>query len=363
MKNLFYFIAIFLLAGCAGTPHYEVSVALDGVEGEKTFILGKYQEGEWRDVDSVTTLTGAFSFQGQVDYPELFYLKVKGQRTGLSFFVENAQIEIKGNVDSLAVAQVQGSKTQVEYDAYHEKMREQSSELRRVYNLSLKAKSEGDETLWAELDKKRMEIYEEMQSFRRDYSKNNPASYVAPVILMQLMYQLSQDELKEALGLMDENLQKTSMVQKMQDYIQQQENVAVGKIAPDFTQADPEGHAVKLSDLRGKFLLVDFWASWCGPCRKENPNVVAVYNDYKDKGFDVLGVSLDKSKDDWLKAVEEDQLSWTQVSDLKSWKNEVAQQYVVKSVPSNFLLDKDGVIIAKNLRGDELRAKIAELLD
>ena len=137
----------------------------------------------------------------------------------------------------------------------------------------------------------------------------------------------------------------------------------LGGQAPDFTQASPEGEEIKLSDFRGKVLLVDFWASWCGPCRRENPHVVSLYKKYKDQGFEILGVSLDNNRDRWLKAIAKDQLEWHHVSDLKGWKNAVAKMYNVSSIPHTILLDAEGKIIARNLRGNRLERKLEELFD
>ena len=148
------------------------------------------------------------------------------------------------------------------------------------------------------------------------------------------------------------------------DMLEKVKAVSIGAIAPDFTQNDTEGKPVSLASFRGKYVLIDFWASWCGPCRAENPHVVKAFNEYKDKNFTILGVSLDQpnAKDKWLKAIADDGLTWTQVSDLKFWKNEAAALYAVRAIPQNFLLDPQGKIIAKNLRGDALAAKLAEVI-
>lgn len=143
--------------------------------------------------------------------------------------------------------------------------------------------------------------------------------------------------------------------------IEKLRRLAVGSAAPEISLPDPEGNIVQLSSLKGSYVLIDFWAAWCGPCRKENPNVVRLYNKYHDQGFEVYGVSLDREKQDWIKAIQDDGLTWTQVSDLKYFQSEAARDYNVNAIPATFLLDKDGNIIGKNLRGKLLEDKLAEL--
>lgn len=149
----------------------------------------------------------------------------------------------------------------------------------------------------------------------------------------------------------------------VQEELNRAMRLMTGAVAPDFAQATPDGKELKLSALRGKYILLDFWASWCGPCRRENPNVVRMYEEYKDKGFDILSISLDNAKDRWLQAIEQDKLTWKHVSDLKGWQNEVAQLYEVQGIPKTFLIDPQGKIVATDLRGPSLEAKLKELLD
>lgn len=146
------------------------------------------------------------------------------------------------------------------------------------------------------------------------------------------------------------------------DMVDKMKTLAIGQVAPEISLPNPEGKVVPLSSLRGKYVLVDFWAKWCGPCRKENPNIVRAYNQYKDKGFTVYGVSLDRTKDDWLQGIREDGLTWTHVSDLKFWQSEAAKTYNITAIPFSLLLDPDGKIIAKNLRGQALDDKLEEVL-
>jgi peroxiredoxin len=210
------------------------------------------------------------------------------------------------------------------------------------------------------------EIYERKRKQRlTTYVKQHPD---APASL---------DSLKEAVGPVPDYSEATQLYNSLSSavrntpagkaYSEQLELIkliAVGAQAPNFTQQTPDGRQVSLADYRGKYVLVDFWASWCGPCRAENPNVTKIYNEYKAKNFDILGVSLDneKAREKWLKAIQDDQLAWTQVSDLKGWSNQVALLYRVQAIPQNFLVDPSGKIVATNLHGEELKTTLAQFI-
>jgi peroxiredoxin len=212
------------------------------------------------------------------------------------------------------------------------------------------------------------DLYQEYQKLRGvkidEFIRQHPASLVSAYVFYRFFsYRLTPDEIRSNITLLDSSLLNTQYVKTLQELAETLEIVDVGKPAPDFSLNTPDGNTVNFSDKLGKgYVLLDFWAAWCGPCRRENPNVVRVFNKYKDKGFDVFGVSLDHSKEAWVKAIEKDSLIWTHVSDLKYWESAPAKIYGVRAIPSNFLIDKNGVIVAKNLRGENLDELLSKYL-
>ncbi len=197
-----------------------------------------------------------------------------------------------------------------------------------------------------------------------DFIKKNPNSIVSLFAMnMYAMIEIENPiEVEKAIHLLDDSLQKAGEVIELSQKVESYKKIMVGQPAPLITQADTSGKIISLEDLKGKYVLIDFWASWCKPCRAKNPFLLRLYNEYKDKDFTILGVSLDSYKEPWIKAINEDHLSWLQISDLRGWKNEAAEVYNIFSVPQNYLLDKNGIIIAKNLSDKSLLEKLNKIL-
>jgi len=361
MKNLtFLTILALALFSCSG-PSFEISGTIDECP-EGIVLLEQRIDGEWITLDSAAIADGFFTLDGQVEIPDVYYISIIGKGGKGMLFLENSDISFSSHVDSLYTATIKGSDVQDEYKEFNDELEKIVSGVRDLYGKYREALASGDEVLAAALEEEVDAAYEKIDEYQASYIAGNPASFIAPQILNNIHYGMEGVEIEEYLNKFDPALSASSVVKTLTKRVEVLKSVAVGKVAPNFTQNDVEGNPVSLSSLRGNYLLIDFWAAWCGPCRRENPNVVAAYNKYHDKGFDVLGVSLDQSRQDWLMAIAYDGLTWTQVSDVKGWGNEAAQLYGISSIPSNLLLDPEGKIIYKNLRGEDLHTELEKLL-
>jgi len=329
-------------------PNYEVTGKIDGAEGV-TFILQKTVAGKIIQLGSAKVTNGAFKITGgSVVYPEMVSLVTLDKKRGLSFFLENSSVTITGRLDSLNDARITGSKTQDEYS---------------VLNASMKPLIEKLTRLTIEYRTANEAIMKEMRSIQKEFVLNNPNSFATPNILRSMVNEMKPNEIEEIITAMNPEVANTQTVADIKANIMSKKSVDIGQKAPDFTLNDVNGHPVKLSSKVGsKLLLIDFWAAWCGPCRRENPNVVKVFNEFKSKGFDIFGVSLDRTRAEWIKAIATDDLRWTHVSDLQYFNCTAAKLYAVNAIPANFLLDQNGIIIAKNIRGEDLYNKVKELL-
>lgn len=365
MKKLIYLplVALFLWSCSSSGPKFVIN---GNIAGSDTimFYLQKREAGKLVSIDSAISKKGKFKLKGKgVDYPQQVWLVAGNTRKRIPFFLENSEISINGTLDSLYKADIIGSKTQSEYKSLIDANKPLTDAYNNLYSQYQAANQSGDTAKIAMIERRGDSLQTEMIKLQKDFVMNNPSSYVTPSIIQDLSYELDATQLGSMLNNLDTSIARLPQVKTLQDRVNAMKAVSVGQKAPDFTMNDANGNPVSLSSKFGpKLLLVDFWASWCGPCRQENPNVVNVYNKFHKKGFDVFGVSLDQDKNNWLKAIADDKLAWTHVSDLQYWNNAAAKLYAVNSIPSNFLLDQNGTIVGRNLRGEDLEKKVSEVL-
>lgn len=302
---------------------------------------------------------GGFTLKGAVPEPGLYYITL-GKEQPQHIYLENKPIRISGSKKEIRNIKVEGSSAHNDFVQFRNTFNPLIAELNGKAALMERA-----------LDEKRRDQHmREVDSLTRltqaevkKFVTSKPNSYVSPFVMF-VTAQLSDDPfaMEQQFNQLSEEVRSSNIGKSLAAFIAYNKVGAVGTDAMDFTQADVDGKQVSLSSFKGKYVLVDFWASWCKPCREENPNVVKAYNKFNAKNFTILGVSLDQTKDAWVNAIRKDGLTWTNVSDLQFWNNAAAQLYHVQGIPQNFLIDPNGKIIARNLRGAALDAKLCELL-
>jgi peroxiredoxin len=328
--------------------------------------------------DSVQPQNGSYKFSGELFEPILARLRVKyaetspgkrpilnSRRDMTSIFLESGK-QRASSVDSFSNIKVKKSKAHDSYVALNKSVKPFDDQLPPLYALYADARKANNKKEMERLEGEfeRIDAEKKEQVFA-EFVKTKPGSPIVVYALQQYAgWDVDADKVEPLFNRLSNKVKSYPSAISLKENIDIAKKTGIGRFAMEFTQDDTLGKAVSLSAFKGKFVLIDFWASWCGPCRAENPNVVRVFNKHKDNNFHIIGISLDRpgQKEKWLKAIHDDGLAWTQLSDLKFWDNEVAKQYGIRAIPQNLLLDPEGKIIAKNVRGEELEKKVDEVI-
>ncbi len=373
MKKLVFILFIPLFTLGQSKDGFLIKGTFSGLKDSTTVFLMNPNDGKTVATDMAKN--GTFTLRGNLADPSLLQLGFGGHQEGLELFIQNDVVTITGDADKIMETKIKGSVLQEDFIAFRQQIVVPYIDKLRPLGAAIKVETDTrkKDSLVNEYNAYRIKALDATSTFTR----NKPFSPVSSLVLAVMMPGMeSVTDLENRYNQLQAAAKKGYYARAIEKAISdtkaaqaqaqaQAQAVQVGQIgtqAIDFTQKDVDGKAITLSSFRGKYVLVDFWASWCRPCRMENPNVVNAYNQYKNKNFTVLGVSLDQVKPNWVQAIQADNLTWTHVSDLQYWNNAVAQLYHIGSIPANILIDPNGKIIGRDLRGEDLNRKLNELL-
>ena len=345
---------------------YEISGSVEGVEDGKQVYLHKHTlNSRPVPVDTTEVKNEKFSFKGKVEEPHLHYLFVQDVQAPLPFIVEEGNIEMEVYKDSIGLSKLSGTPSNDDLAAYIANSSNLRGKVKAIREQVEQAKQQGDQVSMNTLNETYVEIIEEGKNYDHDFVKSNPDSHMSVLIMEQMLGTNSKtpEDISPLYDSLSVAVKETEAGKALGAKLKEATRLTTGAKAPEFSGPTPEGGVIALKETLEKVTIVDFWAAWCKPCRVENPNLVALYKEYDDKGLNILGVSLDRKAEDWKKAIEQDSLTWNHVSNLQHWNDPIAKLYNIRSIPATYLLDSEGKIIAKDLRGQALYDKVAELLN
>lgn len=381
-KLILSLLAVASIVSCNKVGDNEYVIEGNGTglkDGVNVYLQQQDSTGQMVQMDTVQVLKGKFTFEGKVAEPNLSFIQIDANEAKIPFILEEGKITVAVNKDTIYKSIVGGTysnEQMVAYSKNSEKIQEKVKKFQEANMAKIQtAQMSGDTVTMNALGKEYKVFQDEFKDISLKHVEEHPKSYISLLFIKQFLNDPSFDlaratKMYENLDPVLKNTKEGKNIKKMLGEVKTSEKkndssdsqVKIGSVAPDFSAPNQEGKDTSLKSAMGKLTLIDFWASWCGPCRKENPNVVALFKDFHAKGLNIIGVSLDEKADKWKEAIAKDQLTWTHISNLKGWEDPIAKRYFVDGIPATFLIDEKGVVIARDLRGDELRAKVASIL-
>ena len=358
-------LSFLVILGSCGSQENEFVLTgnADVSDGTKIYVLQADQNNQPYIKDSTTVQSNNFKFQGISSTPQISYIQVEGVNGYVLAILENGDIKADLFKDSISKSKVYGTKSNDDFIKYKSETKFLVDDMNNISYEAQDAIMTGDVSTAMELEKEYNSKEREVMLYEWDFIIDNLDSYMSALLLEVFMIEnkVNKDSIIDVYESFSNRIKVSDVGKNIADLLSQYENpIEVGEIAPDFTAPSINGADVTLSEevTQNNVTLLDFWAAWCRPCRVENPNLVRLYKAYNKDGFDIIGVSLDRTKEQWEQAVEDDHLLWTQVSNLNFWNDPIARRYSIRAIPQSFLINKEGVVIGKNLRGNDLEESI-----
>lgn len=348
---------------------FTISGTVSGLENGKKITLEKQDEKGITVLDSTKVIDGKFTFKGTTPEPGIHFLQVADVQGKVAFILEEGKISFTLYKDSIGKSKVGGTKNNEDLQNFNAAAMKVQKKMQEFQTANMtkftEAQAKQDTVTTNQIIREFSKFQDEMMGLSAAFPEKNPKSYLS-VLFIDNMFnnpKVEIEKIKKNYNALDPALKATKTGKTIKTKIDNYKSLDIGSVSPDFSAPNPDGKVLSLKESLGKVTIIDFWASWCGPCRAENPNVVALYNEYHSKGLNIIGVSLDKDGTKWKEAIAKDGLIWNHVSNLKFWQDPIAEMYNIKSIPATFILDENGRIIARDLRGEDLHAKIKSLLD
>ena len=373
MKKLIFRVlslsSLIFLSSCGSSNNqFELIGNADVSDGTMIYVLQADQNNQPYIKDSTSVQSNSFKFKGISSTPQISYIQVNGVNGYVLAILENGDIKADIYKDSISKSRVYGTKSNDDFIKYKAETKYLVDTMNNISSDAQSAIMNGDVDTAMELEKEYNSKEREVMLYEWDFIVDNLDSYMSALLLEVFMIEnkVNKDSIIDVYESFSNRIKVSDVGKNIADLLSQFEDpIEVGEIAPDFTAPSIDGPDITLSNelLNNKVTLLDFWAAWCRPCRIENPNLVRLHKKYKNSGFDIIGVSLDRTREQWEQAVIDDNLPWTQVSNLNFWNDPVARRYSIRAIPQSYLLDKDGLVMGKNLRGQELEDRILSLLN